>query len=773
MKPSTPSTKFLLSIFLLLPTIVFSQVTELSNTPFNVTDYLGWDASTGLEIPLDIKHMNTNNPQPIRFFTNATERVSILSGGNVGIATTTPAYKLDVTGDINIATTQMYRIAGAHVLSNTGTRNLFIGTNAGASVSNGTDNLFAGFDAGTAITSGNFNTFVGANTGIAQTTATGNSFIGANAGRSNTSGADNTFVGYEAGFTNTTGANNTYIGRESGFFSTGSSNVFVGEGSGFRSTGNDNVLLGNRAGITENASSTGSENTFVGSRAGDYGTNTVSGNGNTFLGYYSKSVNSNLSNASAIGHRAYVTASNAMVLGSINGQNGASNNVNIGIGTTSPAARLHVVNNAEEIGIHTATTFPGMSDIIKAEYNQTSTSGIDGIHIALTNSATTGSWNNMGLRSTVTASATENSQNSYAVYALVSGGSIDNFGVYGEAYSGNDQTGSENYGGKFYAHMGAAETPKTNYGVYGRAREAVTNYGGYFISNGGGTTNYGVYAESSGNSTTNYGIYAIAANATTNNYSGYFSGAMYCTSTLTQNSDINLKENILEISNPLDIINAINPVKYNFKISDYPNLNLASGEHYGFIAQELEGILPSLVSQSTHPAVYDTAGVEVYPPIEIKGINYIELIPFLTAAIKEQQLQIQDLNSRLTSCCGSGIQEFQVPGYTVTPSVVEGQSTINHQQLASVARDLPVLSQNQPNPFTEKTLIRFYIPKTTKDAAIKVFDNTGSVHRLFSITGEGPGTIEIEANTLTAGNYYYSLLIGSNVIDTKTMVITK
>jgi hypothetical protein len=52
----------------------------------------------------------------------------------------------------------------------------------------------------------------------------------------------------------------------------------------------------------------------------------------------------NLTNATAIGAGAQVTLSNSLVLGSINGINLATASTSVGIGTTAPVFRLHVVD---------------------------------------------------------------------------------------------------------------------------------------------------------------------------------------------------------------------------------------------------------------------------------------------------------------------------------------------------------------------------------------------------------------------------------------------
>jgi hypothetical protein len=95
--------------------------------------------------------------------------------------------------------------------------------------------------------------------------------------------------------------------------------------------------------------STGAYNTFVGRDAG--GGNTT-GSGHTLVGYLASmpSTLTNLANASAFGFRARVTASNSLVLGSINGVNGATADPKVGIRTTAPAYTLHVNGTAAKPG---------------------------------------------------------------------------------------------------------------------------------------------------------------------------------------------------------------------------------------------------------------------------------------------------------------------------------------------------------------------------------------------------------------------------------------
>lgn len=108
----------------------------------------------------------------------------------------------------------------------------------------------------------------------------------------------------------------------------GDDNVGIGSGSLLSTTsGASNVGLGANAGITN-----------------------ITGSNNTSIGAFSDVLSDNLSNATAIGYKAAVNQSNSLVLGSINGINGASSNTKVGIGTTTPSERLDVVGNLKLTG---------------------------------------------------------------------------------------------------------------------------------------------------------------------------------------------------------------------------------------------------------------------------------------------------------------------------------------------------------------------------------------------------------------------------------------
>ena len=264
-----------------------------------------------------------------------------------------------------------YNIGGSRVVSNPGTGNIFVGVGAGGQNNTGASNSFFGTDAGSQNTSGLVNAFFGNIAGQMNTSGSGNSFFGASAGRSNTTGNSNAFFGNGAGALNTTGFNNAFFGPIAGQNNTtGSANSFFGRNAGLGNTtgsnnsffgelagqsnggGNSNAFFGGTSGSVNTGSSnaffgrnsgflntTGGTNVFLGFNAGDANT---TGSGNLIIGSSADVGANNLINAIAIGANSQVDQSNSLILGSINGVNGATSGIRVGIGTTAPETELHV-----------------------------------------------------------------------------------------------------------------------------------------------------------------------------------------------------------------------------------------------------------------------------------------------------------------------------------------------------------------------------------------------------------------------------------------------
>ncbi len=81
----------------------------------------------------------------------------------------------------------------------------------------------------------------------------------------------------------------------------------------------------------------------------------------------------------------------------------------------------------------------------------------------------------------------------------------------------------------------------------------------------------------------------------------------------------------------------MNPMKYDFRYDELIEMGLPKVRQFGLIAQELELIVPELVSEHS-----EGKNNELY-----KGINYTGLIPIMIQGMKDQQNEIDELKQKL------------------------------------------------------------------------------------------------------------------------------
>jgi hypothetical protein len=298
--------------------------------------YVGYFSNSGTQLALTNATAIGSNAQVTANNAMVLGSINGVNGAtasvNVGIGTSAPAYTLDVHGTANF--TGLVTFAPGQTFpgdyGNSSLADAYLGF-SGNSTGTGNYNTSSGYAAFSSNTTGAQNQADGYASLYSNTAGNFNAASGFEAMFSNTTGSDNTAVGYQALYSNTTGNVNTGVGNNTLFNNvTGSQNVAVGNSALSVSTGSNNTAIGIGAGNSTNPQgSTGSNNTFVGYIAGP-------------------GFQTNLNNAAAIGSNAEVDVSNALVLGSIKGFNGASADALVGIGITSPTYKLHVgtINNA-------------------------------------------------------------------------------------------------------------------------------------------------------------------------------------------------------------------------------------------------------------------------------------------------------------------------------------------------------------------------------------------------------------------------------------------
>ncbi|MBZ0204770.1 MAG: tail fiber domain-containing protein, partial [Flavobacteriales bacterium] len=269
--------------------------------------------------------------------------------------------------------------------------------------------------------------------------------------------------------------------------------------------------------------------------------------------------------------------------------------------------------------------------------------------------------------------------NAIGIKGTVNAGTGYSYGVSGITNS----PGSRNFGVMGWCHTAGDNAGAANIGLYG-----AQNTGAFLsIPNG------------------NYGLFATTLNHQAGvDWAGWFDGNINVTGTATIPSgmwimsDENLKENIADIMDATGVIEQLVPKSFDYLVDQFPQVGLPSGNQYGFIAQELQTVIPEAVKPITFQARLDSLGNEVVPALSTMEMNPTTIIPFLVAAFKEQSARIDALEAQLDQCCAAN--PGMAPGGDGSLKSAPAKEDVQEQRLVI-----------HPNPFTDHTTLSYYVPQ--------------------------------------------------------------
>lgn len=224
-------------------------------------------------------------------------------------------------------------------------------------------------------------------------------------------------------------------------------------------------------------------------------------------------------------------------------------------------------------------------------------------------------------------------------------------------------------------------------------------------------------------------------------------------------SDRQLKQDVKTIENAGELIRQLEGVTYTFKEKvRNEGRNLPAGRQIGFIAQDVQKVLPEVVEE-------DEQG--------LLGVTYQSLIPLLV----EHQKELQTQNDQLVE----EIEEVKEANEQLAAEMAEIKAL-----LKKIAKDgsvkmvelentntKEILRQNAPNPFSESTTIEYDLPENCAGANLLIQDSSGKLIKSVENLKTGVGRIEVQAHALTPGMYRYTIVCQGKTLATKSMIIVE
>jgi len=247
-------------------------------------------------------------------------------------------------------------------------------------------------------------------------------------------------------------------------------------------------------------------------------------------------------------------------------------------------------------------------------------------------------------------------------------------------------------------------------------------------------------------------------------------------------SDSTLKTDIIPLTNITDTLKRIRTYSFYYKTDSLETRK----RDYGVLAQEIAEVLPELIDTAMEETML--VNYNAFVALLIKGFNeqqtVIETqqaeIGILQKIALVQEIDLHKLQKTMNEMqeilkCFCGRSGSVNPEQKCCENLLHRdnnspQDTNNNNNLI---KQVPILYQNTPNPFTANTEISCDIPTAFTNAFIYIYNLQGVELMSFPIVQTGYSTVTVFASALPAGMYLYTLVVDNQIVDTKRMILTK
>lgn len=499
-----------------------------------------------------------------------------------------------------------------------------------------------------------------------------NTAVGGNNMVNTTSGSYNCSFGNQSMVQNTIGTGNVAMGFKAlNLNTTGQFNTALGYGAIFGSNNSWNIAIGVET--PRNFTTGGDRNIFIGNQTA---VNLASGNNNVIIGG-SVAVNTAATTPTVVGNNASNTIILADGVGTQRLLIGSTGNVGIGLGNNNLAQNRLEINPTGAV---------------------TGTLGLRFRNVNVT-----------------TAPSIVNTTNK--VLSVNNNGDVI---LVNDVGTGTGTVFTSTCGTLGFIPRSTGASSQSCSQIYDNGVASVgIGYATAAAANAAFPTVPGAWSSTTGTLYSTYTNYRLAVNGITR-ADGYLA-----------TSDKKFKKDIKPIEKALETIQLLEGKTYLWDREKNKEMNFDGGGHSGFIAQELEKVLPHLVATGENGN---------------KAVNYMELLPYLVEAIKEQQTQINDLKAQISD--NFKAQNQELIGLTNT-------------KIISVS----------PNPSKDLITISFNIEKSVQSASIQVFDLNGTMMSNLKVNDRDNNlTRTIQKDNFGKGIYIVSLVVNGKSIDTKKII---